>query len=69
MSFGLSADLSGNGTTKGPTGDLNGDCVVDGTDLAIVLGSWGPCAGCPADINGDGIVDGTDLAVVLGNWS
>jgi len=50
------------------TGDTNGDGTVDGADLAIVLGSWGPCAGCIADINGDGVVDGADLAIVLGAW-
>jgi len=50
-------------------GDLNGDGFVNGADLAILLGSWGPCAGCPADINGDGVVDGADIAIVLGNWT
>jgi len=49
-------------------GNLNGDDVVDGNDLAIVLGGWGPCPGCVADINDDGVVDGNDLAVVLGGW-
>lgn len=49
--------------------DLNQDGVVDGTDLGILLGSWGPCAGCPADINGDGTVDGTDLGLLLGAWT
>lgn len=54
----------------GLCGDLNGDGAVDGSDLAIVLGSWNPisCAGCVADINGDGVVDGSDLALVLGTW-
>jgi len=50
-------------------GDLNNDGVVNGADLAIVLGSWGPCDGCPADFDGNGTVDGADLAVVLGNWT
>jgi len=50
------------------TGDLNADGIVNGVDLAILLGSWGPCAGCVADINGDGTVNGGDLAVLLGNW-
>lgn len=49
-------------------GDINVDGIVDGADLALVLGSWGACAGCPADLNGDGVVDGTDLAIVLGAW-
>jgi subtilisin family serine protease len=51
--------------------DLTGDCVVDGADLAILLGAWGPCADpldCPADLTGDGVVDGADLALLLGAW-
>jgi len=68
LSFGLSADLSGDGVKSGPPADLNGDCVVNGADLAILLGTWGPCAGCPADLNGDGVVNGADLAVLLGSW-
>ncbi len=53
----------------GTVGDLNGDGVVDGADLATLLANWGPCAGCPADLNGDGVVDGADLAQLLANWT
>jgi hypothetical protein len=50
-------------------GDLNGDGVVDGADLGLLLGAWGPCpSGCLADLNGDGTVDGADLGLLLGNW-
>ncbi|MBX3354327.1 MAG: hypothetical protein KF724_01360 [Phycisphaeraceae bacterium] len=48
--------------------DLNCDGVVNGADIAIVLGSWGPCPGCAADLNGDGVVNGADIAILLGNW-
>ena len=48
-------------------GDLNGDDIVDGADLADVLGSWGQ-SDVPADIDGNGQVDGADLAAILGNW-
>jgi len=50
--------------------DINGDGVVDGADLAQILGSWGGCAGpCgPSDLNSDGQVNGADLAQVLGSW-
>jgi len=49
--------------------DLDGSGSVDGTDLAIVLGSWGPCAsGCSADLNGDGEVSGNDLGSLLAGW-
>ena len=47
----------------GHAADLNGDGVIDGTDQAILLASWGPCSGCPGDLNGDGMVDGVDLAI------
>lgn len=50
-------------------GDINADGKVDGADIAIVLGNWGPCKGCSADINNDGLIDGADLAIVLGNWT
>lgn len=49
-------------------GDLDGNGVVDGADLAAVLGSWGKCTGCAADLDGNGLVDGADLAAVLGAW-
>ena len=48
-------------------GDIDGDGSVDGTDLSILLGYWGPCT-CPADLDGDGMVDGLDLTILLGNW-
>jgi len=58
-------------TFKQPSivGDLNGDGTVNGADLAVLLGSWGPCDGCVADIDGDGVVGGADLALLLGHWS
>ncbi len=49
-------------------GDLDGDGTVGAADLAILLGSWGPCGGCPADLNGDDTVGPADLAMLLGNW-
>lgn len=50
-----------------PTGDLNGDGLVDGGDLGILLGTWGSAG--PADLNADGVVDGADLGLFLGFWS
>ncbi len=52
-------------------GDLNNDGSVDPFDLALLLGSWGPCpdeAPCPADLDGDGFINAFDLAILLGNW-
>lgn len=48
--------------------DLDGDGVVGAADLAITLGSWGPCPACSADLNGDEVVGAADLAIVLGSW-
>lgn len=62
-------ELSGDfGCEDGITGDLNGDGLVDGADISILLGAWGT-ADPIADLTGDGNVDGADLAVVLGNWT
>jgi len=49
-------------------GDLNGDGMVNGADLGLLLGAWGTCAGCAADLNGDGVVSGGDLGLLLGAW-
>ena len=59
--------------------DINGDGVVNGLDLGILLANWsippgspgcgGAPGGCPADLNGDGVVDGLDLGILLANWS
>ncbi|MBM4114001.1 MAG: hypothetical protein FJ253_11645 [Phycisphaerae bacterium] len=49
--------------------DLDGDGVVDGSDLGTLLGQWGECPGCTADFNDDGVVDGDDLGALLGAWS
>ena len=48
-------------------GDLNGDDVVDGADLGVLLGVWGS-ANTAADLDGDGIVGGSDLGLLLGAW-
>lgn len=56
-------------------GDLNCDGSIDGADLAVLLGQWGPCDSCrepddcSADLDGNCQVDGADLAILLGNWS
>ncbi|MEI7878255.1 MAG: IPT/TIG domain-containing protein, partial [Planctomycetota bacterium] len=69
MAFGFSPS-----TAQGQSGcasDLNGNGVVSGGDLALVLSSWGPCPGkgsCASDLNGDGVVNGDDLATLLSDW-
>ena len=50
--------------------DQNGDCVVNGADLGLLLALWGECeAPCPADLNGDGVVGGADLGLLLAAWA
>ncbi len=71
---GDSADRDDNGIPDecNPIGDLNLDGVVDGGDLLILLGSWGPCPpppfDCPADLDLDDTVGPSDLIILLGNW-
>ena len=51
--------------------DFNGSGDVGAADLALLLGSWGPCPPdpeCEADLNGDGSVGAFDLALLLGAW-
>ncbi len=50
------------------TGDVNGDGVVDGADLGILLANWGSLQSVPGDLNGDCIVDGADLGILLAQW-
>lgn len=45
--------------------DLDGDGIVAGADLALLLGAWGTSE---LDLDGDGIVAGSDLALILGSW-
>ncbi len=58
-----------------PVTVIPADLVVDGqvnaADLAVLLGSWGPCDSeedCPADLDGDQVVGASDLAILLGSW-
>jgi hypothetical protein len=48
--------------------DLNGDGVVDVTDLLELLGAWGLCVCCPADLDGNRYVYVPDLLQLLGAW-
>jgi hypothetical protein len=48
-------------------GDLDGNGIVNGADMGILLGAWGTLT---YDLNGDGgPVGGSDLGVLLGNWT
>jgi uncharacterized membrane protein len=47
--------------------DMNGDGVVDGADIGIMLTGWGGSGA--ADMNRDGVVDGVDLGIMLSRWT
>jgi predicted outer membrane repeat protein len=51
-----------------PDCDISGDGIVDGVDLAALLGSWGT-SNPDADLDMDGVVGGGDLAMLLGCWN
>ncbi len=48
--------------------DLNADLIINGPDLAQMLGAWGVEGSSPADLNSDGVVNALDLAQILGAW-
>jgi len=48
--------------------DLNGDGIVGGADLGVLLSAWGPASNGVADLNHDGSVDGLDLGMLLSQW-
>lgn len=50
-----------------PTPDIDASGIVNGVDLAMLLGNWGNFG--VGDLNFDGTVDGADLAILLGDWS
>jgi hypothetical protein len=53
-----------------PSPDLDGDGMVDGVDLGLLLASWVVCPPtCSADLNEDGVVDAADLGILLAAWS
>ena len=48
--------------------DLDGDGMIDGSDLTLLLVEWGGTAS-EADLDCDGVVGGGDLALLLSAWS
>lgn len=64
--------LTGPYIPEGLEGDVDGDGSVNASDLALLLGAWGPCTACdacPSDLDGDCAVGASDLALVLGGWT
>lgn len=60
--------LSSRTASRSP--DLNGDGVVNGTDLGLMLSNFRASVGSNSapDLNYDGSINGADLAILLGAW-
>lgn len=48
--------------------DLDGNNVVDVSDLLQLLSEWGDCNGCAADITNDDVVNVSDLLELIAAW-
>ena len=67
-------DLDGDGIPdscrgRGCPGDINGDGLVNGSDMGLLLsvfGSTDPPEG--TDLNGDNIINGADLGLLFSAW-
>ena len=49
-------------------GDVNGDGLVNATDLGILLNAWGSLGG-PSDLDQNGVVNAADLAILVNAWT
>ncbi|MDG2021930.1 MAG: M12 family metallo-peptidase [Phycisphaerales bacterium] len=68
MSYAVIPDeMWSHGSGDAPSGDLNGDGLVNGADLGLLLAGWGEPG--PTDLNGDGTTNGADLGLLLAAWS
>jgi formylglycine-generating enzyme required for sulfatase activity len=76
VALALAAALPGQLAAAQCVADLNGDRIVDGADLGVLLNAWGTCPngnpGCTGDLDSDGSVsgsvDGADLGILLAAW-
>ncbi|RMH29131.1 MAG: hypothetical protein D6693_02470 [Planctomycetota bacterium] len=63
LGFAATLDLT---VRIGSGADLNGDGVVNGGDITVILNQFGGPG--DADLNGDGVVNGSDITVVLNSF-
>ena len=55
--------------TPGPClGDVDGDGIVGGSDLGVLLSEWQCATLCDSDLDQNGLVDGGDLGLLLSSW-
>jgi len=64
---GIASDAISFDYTPMRSADLDGDNVVDSSDMSLTLLDFGPCTNCAADIDMDNVVDSSDLSLVLLN--
>jgi predicted outer membrane repeat protein len=63
--------VDGGGNTicvSGLDSDINGDGVVDGADLGLLLAAWNT-TDATTDLNNDITTDGADLGILIANWT
>ena len=48
--------------------DINGDNLINVSDLLAIVSAWGTCEGCLEDVNLDSSVNVSDLLMVIENW-
>jgi hypothetical protein len=48
--------------------DINGDNLINVSDLLAIISAWGTCQGCLEDVNLDSSVNVSDLLMVIENW-
>ncbi|MHC4837971.1 MAG: right-handed parallel beta-helix repeat-containing protein [Planctomycetota bacterium] len=66
--LGTAEDADGDGVIDACAcpADFDGNGIVNGADLGVLLLGWG--ADGPADLDGNGVVDGADLGLALLAW-
>jgi hypothetical protein len=71
IATGVAVDFNGNGIpdTCECIADIDGNGLVDGGDIALLLTAWGSSGkGLSADIDANGFVNGGDMGVLLSSW-
>jgi|GEM_PF-6923354 len=68
VSLSTSAKLAPQTPEKGVFADFDGNKIVDGADLGMLLGAYGQ-KGSKLDLDGDGIVNDADLELLMGAWT
>lgn len=72
IAFGDASDVNNNGVPDSCecVGDLNGDGMIDGADLGLLIWQWrsGAGTGSSGDLDGSGSLDEEDVKILLDSW-